>query len=60
MKKLLSIVMVLAIMLALAGAETLTEAEDIYRPFKEKKKKCSTKTLGRKRKCRNRYDKKFS
>ncbi len=26
------------IMLALAGAETLTEAEDIYRPFKQKRK----------------------
>ena len=26
------------IMIALAGAETLTEAEDIYRPFKQKRK----------------------
>ena len=26
------------IMLALAGAETLTEAEDIYRPYKQKRK----------------------
>ena len=26
------------IILALAGAETLTEAEDIYRPFKQKRK----------------------